>query len=71
MFITAALAVDTKGDEKVAPKAYGTVAAREVRQVMRNRQETKARLEVGKTRTKIGIPGKWTRERECRRCGVL
>jgi hypothetical protein len=64
LFITAALAVDTKGDEEVVPEAYGTVTACEVRQVMRNRQEIKARLEVGKTRTKIGIPGNWTRERK-------
>jgi hypothetical protein len=38
LFITAALSLDTKVDE-VALKAYGTVAVREVRQAMRNRQE--------------------------------
>lgn len=39
LFITAELLVDTKADEVVL-KAYGTVAAREVRQAVRNRQET-------------------------------
>lgn len=58
----------------MVPKAYGTVAVCEVRQTMRNRQKINASFEAGKTRTKVGIPGKRTSEwerRKCRICVVL
>lgn len=63
LFITAALSAGTKGDEKVVPKTYRTVSAREVRQARRNRQKAQARSEVDRTRTKVEIPGYRTKAR--------